>query len=97
MLNSSDNKVIGTCKCGFSKEIMELSVPEKAEVKEEVGKGVSQEIKPLAFPHKCEKCGHDECYICDLGAPVSDESNIYLYQCTKCKWVERQADGSGNV
>jgi len=31
-----------------------------------------------------------------LGASYSDEADVYLFQCKKCGFVERQADGSGN-
>jgi 8-oxo-dGTP pyrophosphatase MutT (NUDIX family)/Zn ribbon nucleic-acid-binding protein len=63
----------------------------------EKGEGILENNNEISgFPHKCPKCGHDEADVVDLGAPYSDESNIYLFKCKKCGHVKRQADGSGN-
>lgn len=83
--------------CGFVKEInSDIISYEKEPEKEKIGEGVVKEVKIPGFPHKCKKCGYSECNIYDLGASYSDEASIYLYQCKKCNYVERQADGTGN-
>ena len=75
----------------------EIKFTEKTRKKEEKANGVfSAEETAEGFPHKCEKCGHGEADVHDLGAPYSDESNVYLFKCKKCGYVKRQADGSGN-
>ncbi len=93
-----DEKIIGICSCGFAKEIeSEFAIPEKIQKKDEIGEGAISEDKSLeGFPHDCPKCGHDKCEVFDLGAFYSDESNVYLYKCKKCGYVDRQADGTGN-
>ena len=70
----------------------------KRKEKEQRGSGIITE-EPLSggFPHICKKCGYGECDVVDLNPPYSDESNIYLYRCKKCFFVERQADGTGNT
>jgi len=90
----------GSCICGFTKERhYHVITSEKIKKKEEVGKGISKEKDEdggEGFPHKCKKCGYGECTIFQIGAPYADESDIYLYKCRKCKFIERQADGTGN-
>ena len=73
-----------------------LNFTEKTK-KTQKGDGIfEQEENKEGFPHTCKKCGHSESEVHDLGAQYSDESNIYLFKCMKCGFVERQADGSGN-
>lgn len=89
--------LIGKCSCGFLKKIdsvMEISEKGK---QSKIAKGVFENIESKGgFPHTCQKCGHTQSDVHDLGAPYSDESNVYLFKCKKCGYVERQADGSGN-
>lgn len=96
-ITNKNNKIIGLCSCGYSKETdFEVSFSEDIK-KSEVGEGVINENEEtIGFPHVCMKCGHNECEIWDLGVQIGDESNITLYRCKKCKYVERQADGTGN-
>ena len=64
--------------------------------KKETGQGVAKETETMDFPHTCKKCGYEQCDVESISARYADESDIYLYRCKKCKYVERQADGSGN-
>lgn len=64
-------------------------------VSKEVADNVIEKIE-AAFPHVCSKCGHNEAYVKDLGAFLSDESNVYLFKCAKCGYTDRQADGCSN-
>lgn len=92
-----DQKNIGLCGCGFTKEFDAiLSYSEKLIKKQDTGSGVYQEPETIGFPHTCEKCGYNLCDIYDIKAGYSDESDIILLRCKKCKYVERQADGSSN-
>ncbi len=87
---------IGKCSCGFTTTLPEINFSNHIE-KEELGSGILEEDSSSGgFPHICKKCSHGECDVADLNPPYSDESNIYLYRCKKCKFVERQADGTGN-
>ncbi len=96
-IKTDNNKVHGICNCGFSGEITPLIFKDKSFSKqEETGKGVAKKPKTLGFPHVCIKCKYKECDLEVIGAPYSDESDIYLYKCKKCGFIERQADGSGN-
>jgi len=96
-VKNESNLLIGLCSCGFVKKInSEIYFSEKT-IKDIRGKGIAEDKGGKeGFPHVCKKCGHTQCDIHDLGAPYSDESNIYLFKCKKCGYVERQADGSGN-
>jgi len=85
------------CSCGFANEVSDVSFSQKGERKEKIGTGIYKETKEPGFPHTCKKCGHEECDISDLGVFYGDESNIYLYKCQKCGYVERQADGNSNA
>ena len=97
-LEEKEYRKIWVCLCGFVKEDeIDLIISEKVEMKEELGDGVASEINSSGFPHTCKKCGHEECEVRDLGAKVSDESNIILYKCNKCSYTDRQADGSSNM
>jgi len=96
-IKTTKEKTFGICKCGYVKEIEDsVSVSEKGRRKQKVGKGVAEAVVEKGFPHICKKCGFGECEVYDLGASWSDESNIYLFKCKKCGFVERQADGSSN-
>lgn len=83
------------CSCGF-KKIANLTCLEVPIKNKEIGAGVLGEKEPVNFPHTCSKCGHGGCEVVDLGAAYSDESNVYLYICDRCGYVDRQADGSSN-
>lgn len=95
------NKIIiktGNCSCG--QEIKEFSLHsiEISKEKSKKGEGIFIEEKiKTGFPHICQKCGHNECEIADVGVSVSDEAGIYLFKCLKCNHIERQADGSCNM
>ena len=87
------------CSCGFSKiSNSKISSTEKIKKPEKKGKGVFNKEKFVekGFPHSCKECGHEYSDVVDLGASYSDESNIYLFKCKKCKHVERDAYGSSN-
>ncbi len=96
-LRKNGEENIGVCSCGFVTPITELTFAQPQE-REQKGEGVLKEESSLAgFPHICKKCGYGECDVVDLGPPISDESNVYLYRCKNCHFVERQADGTGNT
>jgi len=97
-ISEKNNRKMGNCSCGFEKEInSETNFAEKTK-KIEKGEGVFENKEEKeGFPHRCKKCGHEQSDIHDLGAPYSDETNIYLFRCKKCGHVERQADGTGNL
>lgn len=97
LFQSREGNVIGICSgCGkFHEMKIKLESTEKITHKE-LGKGIAKDDITIGFPHTCIKCGHNKCEVFDLGAPYSDESDIYLYKCKKCGFVERQADGTGN-
>lgn len=91
----SSNRLV--CECGFSKKVdYKIIASERYNSKSNVGGGILKVENKEGFPHKCKKCGYEECEIEDLGASYSDESNIYLFKCKKCGYVERQAEGSSN-
>jgi len=90
-------RMIGSCRCGFFKEVERGFLPSEKQVYSEKGEGVLEKENEMeGFPHICGKCGHGEAEVYDLGASYSDESNIYLFKCKKCGYVGREADGSGN-
>ena len=96
-IRSNEFRMIGSCRCGFFKEVERGFLPSEKRVISEKGQGVLETEKEAeGFPYICEKCGHGESEVCDLEASYSDESNIYLFKCKKCGYVERQAEGSGN-
>ncbi len=95
-IKEKDNEKILTCSCGFTKKA-EISFSEIAKKQKEAGSGiVNGKRKPAGFPHICPKCNHEGCEVIDLGAPYSDESNVFLYICDKCGYVDRHADGCSN-
>lgn len=95
-IDEKEGKKFLKCSCGFTKQA-EISSSETAKKQEEVGKGIPDEKrKPAGFPHTCPKCSHGGCEVIDLGAPYSDESNVFLYICDNCGYVDRQADGCSN-
>ncbi len=97
LCNALVNLQQGICQNGHTiAEGLEVRSTEMFPQKEKVGVGIMPEESMSGFPHTCKKCGYEECEITDLGAQYADESNIYLYRCKKCQYVERQADGSGN-
>jgi len=94
-IEDRNGKTFGKCCFGYDKEIV-LNIAEKGK-KDELAKGVFDEKESKeGFHHVCQKCGHVQSNVVDLGSPWSDESPVYLFQCKKCKNVERQADGSSN-
>lgn len=76
--------------------MVSLEFSEKGKKKQEAKGVLEQEKQGEGFPNVCDKCGHTQADVHDLGAPYSDESNVYLFRCKKCGHVKRQADGSGN-
>ena len=95
-LQTKEQKNIGTCSCGFTTSLPEIIFAQPKE-KEARGEGIVKETLAAGFPHTCKKCGRGECDVVDLRPFFADESNIYLYRCKKCKFIERQADGTGNT
>lgn len=96
--SASENPII-ICDCGFVNENKGLTVSQKMQKKEKVGKGVVRENKKKnlsGFPNTCKKCNHKYCEIFDMGVQYGDESGVILYKCKKCGFVERQADGPSN-
>jgi len=92
-----DYRMIGSCRCGFFKEIERGFMQSEKTIFSEKGEGVlKNEEGTEGFPHTCGKCGHGQAEVFDLGASYSDESNIYLFKCKKCGYVSREAEGSGN-
>jgi hypothetical protein len=66
---------------GSGEEQKRLVFSEKTK-KIEKGEGIFENNdNTLGFPHKCPKCGHEEADVVDLGAPYSDEYNIFLFKC----------------
>ena len=95
IIEENEKKIL-LCSCGFTKPA-EISFSEKSKKKEEVGEQISDGKKKKGeFPHICPKCKHEGCEVVDLGAQYSDESNVFLYVCDECGYVDRQADGSSN-
>lgn len=89
---------IAKCSCGFSKASNpQVCSIERIKKSEKRGKGVAKkEQTKKGFPHECKKCGYQYSEVTDLGAPYSDEANVYLFKCLKCGYVEREAYGTGN-
>lgn len=94
-LKLETTEMVGICKSGHIDMSFSLESSQENKI-EEKGEGVHREYEGPGFPHKCKKCGYEECDLTEIGAPYADESDIYLYKCKKCKFTERQADGSGN-
>jgi len=89
---------IGNCSCGFEITEFNLYSTEQGKPPKEKGQGILEEEKiTTGFPHICQKCGHNEAEVVDVGVSVSDEAGIYLFKCIKCSHIERQADGSCNM
>jgi len=96
-INSREFRMIGSCRCGFFKEVERGFLPPEKMIYSEKGQGVLENKEEEGgFPHVCEKCGNGGADVFDLGASYSDESNIYLFKCKKCGHVGRDAEGSGN-
>lgn len=96
LLKIKENKA--ECNCGFSKASdSKVSSTEKIRKSKKRGKGIAKKERTRkGFPHECKKCGHQYSEVTDLGAPYSDEANVYLFKCNKCGYVEREAYGTGN-
>jgi DNA-directed RNA polymerase subunit M/transcription elongation factor TFIIS len=83
-----ENK-IGSCACGFSKIMGEISSEETIKKQEEKGVGFNHDKNELAtFPHECTHCGHDLAQVIELGVWYSDEAGNIRYKCGKCGRVE---------
>jgi len=90
-------KELAKCDCGFTKKINLFSITEKIQGPEQKGESIAEEKnEDNGFPHTCKKCGHKYADFADLGISYSDEANIVLFKCKKCKHVERDAFGSSN-
>lgn len=93
-------KGMAKCSCGFTKETSsDISFKEKQIKEVERGEGVAEDDTNIneGFPNTCKKCGHTKAEVYNLGSQYSDESDIHLYKCKKCKHVERVAEGSSNM
>lgn len=102
MMIMQDDYGLNVCRCDcgyYTYDAVDTTASEKQAKVAEVGKGVAKDsdFETEGFPHKCKKCGHENADVVDLGAPYSDEANIYLFRCKKCKHIERQHDGTGNA
>lgn len=98
-IEKENNKIIAKCECGFSKEFEDSPIySEKIREKDYVGEGIIKENIDIndGFEHICPKCGHNRCDANLIPAHYSDESDISLYKCKKCNYVDRDADGSSN-
>jgi len=88
----------GNCTCGYEIKEFSLQITEHQKPKDKRSNEILLEEKiTQGFPHMCQKCGHNEAEVIDVGVSVSDEAGIYLFKCIKCGYVERQADGSCNM
>ncbi|HLD98544.1 MAG TPA: hypothetical protein VI815_04415, partial [Candidatus Nanoarchaeia archaeon] len=92
--HTREGRKFGICKCGFVKEVhSDIITTEKTKNNEEFEKQnyenteIIEQVKEIGFPHKCKKCGYEECEVYDLGASYSDEANVYLFKCLKCGHV----------
>lgn len=86
------------CSCGHVNQLhKKLEAGEKAPRQETKGSGIATQLKSAGFPHTCKKCGFGFCEPTQLNPSYSDESDILLFKCKKCGFVERQADGTGNT
>jgi DNA-directed RNA polymerase subunit M/transcription elongation factor TFIIS len=84
----------GVCTCGFIKTVPPIEFVSRGERKKKIE--VTEETKTAGFSHICKKCGFEGCEIGEIGAPYSDEANIFLYICKKCGHVERDSYGTSN-
>jgi len=85
------------CNCGFEKSINQIITKENIKKPEKVSEEVLNENKPepgKGFPFNCDSCGYKFADVVDLGVSYSDESNVTLFRCRKCKKVQRNAFGS---
>lgn len=94
-LKVETGETVGICKCGYMDMGFSLEYSQENKI-EVIGEGVSKPFMGVAYPHKCKKCGHEESDAEIVLASYSDESDVYLYRCRKCKFTERQADGTSN-
>ena len=92
------------CACGNYKQVSsDITIKDKLSAKKDIGRGVLDANAGIhnkedeGFPHICPKCNYGEADVKDLGAFLSDESNVYLFKCRKCGYVYRQADGCSNM
>lgn len=83
------------CNCNSNNTSGELFCSEEKKAVKK-GQGVFSQPKTEAYHYVCPKCGSVESDALDMGAPYSDESNILLFKCRSCGYVERQGDGGSN-
>ena len=84
-IRTNEFRMIGSCHCGFFKEVERGFLPPEKIISSEKGQGVFENKEEKGgFPHLCAKCGNYEAEVYDLGASYSDESNIYLFKCRSC-------------
>ena len=84
------------CICGFIKEHKGDVIAVDKTLKPKVGEGIATPEKRTGFPHTCKKCGHGKADVDTISAFYSDESDISLFRCQKCGYVERVTDGTSN-
>ena len=90
-----NEKVFGLCRCGFKKEISDISHTQEIKQKEETWKGAVEDKNLLAtYPHKCKKCGYELSQVIDMGVWISDEANIIRYKCGKCGFTEQEKESN---
>lgn len=89
-----EGKSIGSCECGFRKELEEgFEAGEKFKSGKK-GEGVWKKIESKGYSHTCKKCGYGECEVHEILSQWSDESNTYLYMCKRCGYVQRDGYGT---
>lgn len=90
-----NEKIFGLCRCGFRKEIKDISHTQEIKQKEKIGEGSIRDENQLAsYPHKCRKCGHIGAQVIEMGVWFSDESGVIRYKCGKCGAVEQEKDSN---
>ena len=86
-----DKDFVATCgKCGFSRKVKPLKEKESMEPKKKLGEGIIKNENPWANYHnKCPKCGYGKAQVIDMGIFYSDEDNLIMLKCGKCRYSER--------
>lgn len=91
-------KMIGVCNCGFMRTcgINITGEDNNNEKNKLTGSGVVGESdgKGEGFSRICEKCGFDKCECFQI---TSNESEVTIFKCLKCKHSVRQAQGSSKA
>jgi DNA-directed RNA polymerase subunit M/transcription elongation factor TFIIS len=91
-------RVIGVCSCGFMRT-GGISISGEDENKERnnlsAGNAVDESTNKIeGFSRVCEKCGFDKCEAFSI---TSNESEVTIFRCLKCKHSIRQAQGSSKA